>query len=111
MYERDRPCSERRSLFITHPVHDLGFEGLSFTLHGLADSHDRYVNRPGAFHDIIQATRQGVEAGFSIHWNLFLDRRNLGEVSELAHRASEEYGGTLYLDLPLAPGSSPYVVV
>ena len=81
-------------------MRDWGFEGLSFTLHGLADSHDWYVNRAGAFHDILQATRQGVEAGFFIHWNLFLDRRNLGEASALSAMASDEYGGTLYLDLP-----------
>ncbi|HOF89014.1 MAG TPA: hypothetical protein PLZ36_13070, partial [Armatimonadota bacterium] len=77
-----------------------GYATLSFTLHGLEAHHDWFVGRKGAFQALMTANRHAVAAGLGVHWNVFLDRRNLPEIPELLARGREEFGITAWLDIP-----------
>jgi MoaA/NifB/PqqE/SkfB family radical SAM enzyme len=56
----------------------MGMHTIAFTLHGLKEHHDWFVCRAGAFDDILLATRRIWEAGFSINWQIFVDRKGIG---------------------------------
>jgi len=77
-----------------------GYWGLSLTLHGLRVHHDWFVCREGAFDDILAASRKAAEAGFGVHWNLYLDRKNLEEVPALIELSEKEFNGPPWIGIP-----------
>ncbi len=85
---------------ILRRMRQFGFSGVSFTLHGLEKEHDWFVGRTGAYQDILCASARTIEAGFDIHWNIFLDRRNLADVPALAELYREAFGGSLHVGIP-----------
>ena len=70
-------------------LRDLGWTWLSLTLHGLRENHDWFVGREGAFSDIINASDRALRGGIGVHWNLFIDNRNLGDVRGVAELGGE----------------------
>lgn len=81
-------------------LRDMGYTFMSFTVHGLASHHDWFVGRRGAFDDIVAATRRAREAGFGLHWNVWLDRKNLEQMPAVVSLAEREVGGSPYLSVP-----------
>jgi hypothetical protein len=81
-------------------LRQFGYTGVSFTLHGLEKNHDWFVRRKGAYQDILCASARTVEAGLGIHWNIFLDRRNLTDVPTLVELCREAFGGSLHMGFP-----------
>jgi MoaA/NifB/PqqE/SkfB family radical SAM enzyme len=78
----------------------MGLHTLAFTLHGLQQHHDWFVCRPGAFDDILCATRGARAAGFSIVWQMFVDRRGIADVPGLVNLAQKEIGEDPSLVIP-----------
>jgi hypothetical protein len=78
----------------------LGIHTAAFTLHGLSAHHDWFVCRPGAFDDLLLATRRAKAAGLTTTWQVFVDRRGLGDVPPLVDLAFKETGALPLLCLP-----------
>lgn len=76
-----------------------GYEGLYFAVHGLEHWHDWFVGRQGAFQSVVQATRRASEAGFYIHWEVYLNRHNLKDTAPLVRLANQTFGGSPHLNL------------
>ena len=76
-----------------------GYQGLYFALHGLAYWHDWYAGRQGAFQAVLQASRRASAAGFQVHWEVLLNRRNLDDMALLAEVADQTFGGSPHLNL------------
>ena len=81
-------------------LRDWGYEGVSCTLHGLEQRHDWFARRPGAFRDITTVSRQALEAGMWLHWNVYLDALNLPEIAPLVELCRSEYGCSPVLSIP-----------
>jgi len=64
-------------------LRELGTETISSTLHGLEEQHDWFVRRKGAFRDIFLSAERAAEAGLKIHFNIYLDRRNMKDFARL----------------------------
>ncbi|MCE5239869.1 radical SAM protein [bacterium] len=84
---------------VLRQLRDYGRRFLSLTLHGTAEHHDWFVGRHGAYADIIEASRLGREHGFGIHWNLYLDNRNLEEIPEVIAVGREATAGEPWLEI------------
>ena len=52
------------------------------TFFGMEDNTDWFMRRKGGFRDQILATDRCLEAGIAPRWQLFLSKRNLGELDE-----------------------------
>jgi hypothetical protein len=81
-------------------LREFGYGAASLTLHGVGPEHDWFVGRRGAYDDILLASRLTREAGFGLHWNLFLNQRNLDHVPRLLELGQNTFGGTLSLEVP-----------
>lgn len=81
-------------------MRDFGYDGVSLTLHGIEGNHDGFVGRKGAHQDIMKASRRAFEAGFGVHWNIFLDSRNLEDVPRLVGLKQARFGGTEAIEVP-----------
>ena len=81
-------------------LRDFGYGGVSLTLHGLEQHHDWFVRRQGAYQDILAASGRAQEAGFGVHWNVFLDNRNLEDVPRLVALKGEQFGDSVSIGLP-----------
>jgi hypothetical protein len=81
-------------------LREFGYEGISLTLHGGAENHDWFVGREGAYQDILGASQRALEAGFGVHWNIFLDRRNLQDVPGLAALKQARFGDSPAIAVP-----------
>jgi hypothetical protein len=79
---------------------ELGIGSLSFTFHGLRDHHDWFAGRRGAFDDIIVATHRALEAGFSIQWQIYVDRPGLDDVVPFVSFALSEIGKQPVIGIP-----------
>jgi hypothetical protein len=77
-----------------------GIHTLALTLHGTQEHHDWFVCRLGAYEDILSATRRARQAGFTVHWQVYVDRRGVQGVSRLAELCQEECGEDITLSLP-----------
>ena len=64
-------------------LNDDGIRTITSSLHGFREHHDWFVNRRGAFDDIVLAGRKAKAAGFEIRWQIYLDKINLRELSPL----------------------------
>lgn len=78
----------------------MGFHTLAFTLHGSVQHHDWFTRRPGAFDAILQATRRARKANFIIHWQIFVDRKGIGDTEKLVDLALSECGELPSLSVP-----------
>jgi len=81
-------------------LREFGYSALSLTLHGAERNHDWFVGRRGAYQDILAATSRAVEAGFGLHWNIYLDRRNLEDVPLLVDLKARMFTGSLWIGVP-----------
>ncbi len=73
-------------------MRDMGITGVSFTLHGLEEDHDRFVSRTGAFQTILKAGHRAAERDFSIHWNIFVDQKNPEDIPQLVEIGKRKFG-------------------
>jgi MoaA/NifB/PqqE/SkfB family radical SAM enzyme len=79
---------------------ELGYWGLSLTLHGVGSRHDCFVGRKGAYRDILTASARALQGGFRLHWNIYLDRGNLEDVPRLVELQAREFPGSLWVGVP-----------
>ena len=73
---------------------------IAFTLHGLQKHHDWFVCKQGAFDDILLATRRAKEFGYSINWQIYVDKISAGNVPELIDLSIKEIGELPSLNIP-----------
>ena len=73
---------------------------IAFTLHGLQKHHDWFVCRQGAFDDILLATRRAKEFGFSINWQIYVDKIGIGDIPELIDLTLKEIEELPSLEIP-----------
>lgn len=78
----------------------IGIHTVAFTLHGLREHHDWFVCREGAFDDILLATRRVKAAGFQPNWQIYVDRKGIGDVSALVEIALRECDAAPQLGIP-----------
>ena len=78
----------------------MGIETIAFTLHGLKEHHDWFVCQSGAFDDILLATRRAKELGFSVVWQIFVDKAGIGDLPELIDLSVREIGDVPSLEIP-----------
>jgi len=82
-------------------LREFGYNMISCTLHGLEENHDWFVARKGAYQDILKASAKAVEAGFYVHWNIFLDNRNLEDVLALVELSRRnEFDSSPWIGIP-----------
>jgi RNA polymerase sigma-70 factor (ECF subfamily) len=87
-------------------LRELGIRMISSTLHGLEEHHDWFVRRKGAFRDIFLSAERAREAGFQIHFNGYLDRRNMKDfarhdiICEAGFEEKSQYKISLPLPVP-----------
>ena len=86
--------------FVFEKLHAMGIHTIVHTLHGLQAHHDWFVCREGAFDDILLSTRRAKGMGFSIIWQIFVDRVGIKDVSGLIELATNECGEPPSLSLP-----------
>lgn len=73
---------------------------IAFTLHGLQKHHDWFVCKQGAFDDILLATRRAKEFGFSINWQIYVDKIGINDIPELIDFTLKETGDLPSLAIP-----------
>ena len=78
----------------------MGITTIAFTLHGRQKHHDWFVCRQGAFGDILLATRRAKEFGYSINWQIYVDKLSAGDVPELIDLSIKEIGELPSLGIP-----------
>lgn len=81
-------------------MHAMGFTTIAFTLHGYQQHHDWFVRRQGAFNDIIMATRIAKMHEFNVNWQVFVDKKGLGDIYKLVSLAENEIGEQPSLTIP-----------
>jgi hypothetical protein len=71
-----------------------GYTQVLFVLHGVGETHDRWVSRKGAYQDILVASARVREAGLTVRWEIMLDKRNLEQIGTLVNLSMQLYGGS-----------------
>jgi MoaA/NifB/PqqE/SkfB family radical SAM enzyme len=87
-------------LSIFEKMHTLGITTIAFTLHGLQKHHDWFVCRPGAFDIIVLATKRAKEFGFSIKWQIYVDKLGIPDVPKFIELALKETEAVPSLAIP-----------
>jgi MoaA/NifB/PqqE/SkfB family radical SAM enzyme len=75
-------------------------KAIAFTLHGLREHHNWFVGKLGAFDDILLATKRAKEFGFSVIWQVFVDKAGIGDLSELIELSVNMIGDLPSLTIP-----------
>ena len=79
-----RFCEANHLGFDAFPLHDaLGTTTFWFALHGIGETHDRIVNRDGAYEDSCCAIKRVSSMGFNCGCNVFVSKANLGQIDDL----------------------------
>ncbi|MBI5962467.1 MAG: radical SAM protein [Chloroflexi bacterium] len=87
-------------LFMFERMRAMSITTIAFTLHGLQEHHDWFVCRQGAFDDILLATRRAKEFGFSINWQIYVDKLGIDDIPELIDLTLKEIGELPSLEIP-----------
>ena len=67
----------------------VGVKKVQLTFFGLKATQDRYVGRPGAFEEIMEATELLADAGIIPRWQCFINEENRDEIVEIYHMSRE----------------------
>ncbi|HEU0292837.1 MAG TPA: radical SAM protein, partial [Anaerolineales bacterium] len=78
----------------------MGIHTVALTLHGLQEHHDWFVCQKGAYDDVLLATRRAKAAGFRLNWQIFIDRKGIGDVPRLVDIALKECDAPPQLSIP-----------
>jgi MoaA/NifB/PqqE/SkfB family radical SAM enzyme len=78
----------------------IGITTIAFTLHGCEQHHDWFVRRQGAYNDILKATRRAQIYGFNVNWQIFVDKKGIGDIHDLVRLAEQEVGEQPSLTIP-----------
>jgi MoaA/NifB/PqqE/SkfB family radical SAM enzyme len=87
-------------LLMYEKMRAMGITTIAFTLHGLQKHHDWFVCRQGAFDTIVLATNRAKQFGFSINWQIYVDKLGISDVPKFIDFALKETGGLPYLGVP-----------
>jgi hypothetical protein len=87
-------------LLVFEKMHAMGITTIAFTLHGLQRHHDWFVCRQGAFDTIVQATKRTKEFGFSIIWQIYVDKLGINDVPKFIDFALKETAALPSLVIP-----------
>ncbi len=60
-----------------------GLTRARMSVHGLADVHDWFSGRPGAYADLTLAARRLVDAGIKVEWNVYIHKPNVDQFHKL----------------------------
>ena len=80
-------------------LREYGYHMLSLTVHGLADHHDWFARRKGAYADLLRASELARAHGFGLHWNVMLDNRNLEDLPAIIQVSRDTGAGDGWLEL------------
>ena len=85
---------------------EAGTRSVDLSFHGIGETHDWLVRRPGAYEDLLVTMRRMASRGIRILTQYFLDRRNMTDLPRMLKQVaqwSEDIGQELRLNIEL-PG-------
>lgn len=81
-------------------IKELGSNTIWFAFHGVGDTHDRAVNRKGAFKELCTAVDRVKNAGFQYGSNVFVTKENISQLHQMKELFKEMKMGTTLFDIP-----------